>query len=53
MSELSGGNQQKVVVGKWLAAGVRILLLDEPTKGIDVETRAALYGLLRELARPE
>ena len=50
VSELSGGNQQKVVVGKWLAAGVRVLLLDEPTKGIDVEARAALYGLLRELA---
>jgi ABC-type sugar transport system ATPase subunit len=49
--ELSGGNQQKVVVGKWLAAGVRVLMLDEPTKGIDVEARAALYALLRELAR--
>jgi ABC-type sugar transport system ATPase subunit len=49
--ELSGGNQQKVVVGKWLAAGVRVLMLDEPTKGIDVEARAALYSLLKELAR--
>ncbi len=48
--QLSGGNQQKVVVGKWLAAGVRVLLMDEPTKGIDVEAKAALYVLLRELA---
>lgn len=50
VGELSGGNQQKVVVGKWLAAGVKVLLLDEPTKGIDVEARASLYALLRELA---
>jgi simple sugar transport system ATP-binding protein len=47
---LSGGNQQKVVVGKWLAADARILLLDEPTKGVDVETKAALYRLLRRLS---
>jgi ABC-type sugar transport system ATPase subunit len=48
-SSLSGGNQQKVVVGKWLAAGARILLMDEPTKGVDIEAKAALYALLREL----
>ena len=48
--QLSGGNQQKVVVGKWLAADVKILLLDEPTRGIDVEAKAAMYALLRELA---
>ncbi len=48
--QLSGGNQQKVVVGKWLAAGVAVLLMDEPTKGIDVEAKAGLYTLLRELA---
>jgi len=51
VKELSGGNQQKVVVGKWLAAGVRVLLLDEPTKGIDVEAKAALYRLLRQLTQ--
>jgi ABC-type sugar transport system ATPase subunit len=45
---LSGGNQQKVVVGKWLAANARILLLDEPTKGVDIEAKAALYALLRQ-----
>jgi ABC-type sugar transport system ATPase subunit len=47
---LSGGNQQKVVLGKWLAAGTRILLLDEPTQGIDVEAKTAIYALLRKLA---
>jgi ABC-type sugar transport system ATPase subunit len=47
---LSGGNQQKVVLGKWLAAGARILLLDEPTQGVDVEAKAAIYALLRALA---
>jgi ABC-type sugar transport system ATPase subunit len=46
---LSGGNQQKVVVGKWLAASARILLMDEPTKGVDIEAKAALYALLRQL----
>jgi ABC-type sugar transport system ATPase subunit len=48
---LSGGNQQKVVLGKWLAAGARILLLDEPTQGVDIEAKAAIYALLRRLAR--
>ncbi len=47
---LSGGNQQKVVVGKWLAAGTRILLLDEPTRGVDVNAKFELYRLVRELA---
>ncbi len=44
---LSGGNQQKVVIGKWLAAGTRILLLDEPTRGIDVNAKFELYELVR------
>ncbi len=50
VQSLSGGNQQKVVVGKLLAAHARVLLLDEPTKGIDVEAKAGLYSLLRALA---
>jgi rhamnose transport system ATP-binding protein len=48
--ELSGGNQQKVVLAKWLATRPRILLLDEPTRGIDVGTKAAVHGLMTELA---
>ena len=47
---LSGGNQQKVVVGRWLAAGFRVLLCFDPTRGIDVGTKAQIYELLRELA---
>jgi rhamnose transport system ATP-binding protein len=48
--ELSGGNQQKVVVGKWLMVRPDILLCDEPTRGIDVGAKADVYKLLRELA---
>ena len=47
---LSGGNQQKVVVGKWLAAGPRILIMDEPTRGIDVGSKAEIHRIMRELA---
>jgi len=47
---LSGGNQQKVVLGKWLASAPRVLLLDEPTRGIDVGARAEIYQTLEELA---
>lgn len=46
---LSGGNQQKVVIGRWLAAGTRILLLDEPTRGIDVNAKFELYQVIRGL----
>jgi rhamnose transport system ATP-binding protein len=47
---LSGGNQQKVQLGRWLVGDIRILILDEPTVGIDVGTKATIYHLLRELS---
>jgi ribose transport system ATP-binding protein len=46
---LSGGNQQKVVIGKWLAAGARIFIFDEPTRGIDVGAKAEIFALMDEL----
>jgi rhamnose transport system ATP-binding protein len=48
--ELSGGNQQKVVLAKWLSTNPRILILDEPTRGIDVGTKAAVHSLMSTLA---
>ena len=48
---LSGGNQQKLVLAKWLAARCRILMLDEPTRGVDVGTKAEIHALVDELAR--
>ncbi len=47
---LSGGNQQKVVLAKWIATNPRILILDEPTKGIDVATKAAVHQFVSEMA---
>ena len=47
---LSGGNQQKVVLAKWLATKPRILILDEPTKGIDVGTKAAVHEFMSSLS---
>jgi ribose transport system ATP-binding protein len=48
---LSGGNQQKVVVAKWLATGPEILILNDPTRGIDVGAKSEIYALCDELAR--
>lgn len=50
VANLSGGNQQKISVAKWLAAGVSFLIVDEPSVGIDIKTKAYLHDLLRELA---
>jgi ABC-type sugar transport system ATPase subunit len=50
VSELSGGNQQKVVLGRWLATRPRVLVLDEPTKGVDVGAKAEIRALVRRLA---
>lgn len=47
---LSGGNQQKVVLAKWMATRPRVLILDEPTKGIDVQAKTAVYRLMNDLA---
>jgi len=51
LNQLSGGNQQKVVIGKWLATRPRVLILDEPTKGIDIGSKAAVHAFMSELAR--
>ncbi len=51
VKNLSGGNQQKVIVGKWLAADTDVLIFDEPTRGIDVGAKSEIYKLLNELAR--
>lgn len=47
---LSGGNQQKAVIGRWIHAGSQILLFDEPTRGVDVEAKAQIYRIVRQLA---
>ncbi len=49
--QLSGGNQQKVVLAKWLETRPKVLILDEPTKGVDLAAKAELQGIVRELAR--
>ena len=50
VGNLSGGNQQKVVIGKWLNADPEILIMDEPTRGIDVGAKWEIYGIINELA---
>ncbi len=49
METLSGGNQQKVVIGKWLATQPEVIILDEPTKGIDIGSKAAVHQFMSEL----
>jgi ABC-type sugar transport system ATPase subunit len=51
VSALSGGNQQKVVIAKWLARKLKVLLVDEPTRGVDVGAKAEIHGLIDQLAR--
>jgi len=50
VQNLSGGNQQKIVISKWLATNPRVLLLDEPTRGIDVNAKSEIYKLMKSLA---
>ncbi|MBI9106874.1 MAG: sugar ABC transporter ATP-binding protein [Spirochaetales bacterium] len=49
ISNLSGGNQQKVIIGRWLMTEPKILLMDDPTKGVDIKTKEELYTLMKEL----
>ena len=50
MRQLSGGNQQKVTIARWVAGGVRTMLCFDPTRGIDIRTKHQIYRLLRDLA---
>ncbi len=51
VKNLSGGNQQKVVLGKWLASNARIFIIDEPTNGVDIGAKEEIYALINQLAR--
>ena len=50
VNQLSGGNQQKVVVGKWLEIGPKVVLLDDPTRGVDVGAKREIFAIMRRLA---
>lgn len=50
IKNLSGGNQQKVIVARWMAKGIKMLIMDEPTRGIDVNAKGEIHQLVRELA---
>ncbi len=51
IGNLSGGNQQKVLIGRWLATAPKILILDEPTRGIDVGAKSEIYAIMNELVK--
>ena len=51
IGNLSGGNQQKVMIGRWLATDPKILILDEPTRGVDVGAKAEIYTIMNELVK--
>ena len=51
IGSLSGGNQQKVIIGRWLLTQPEILMLDEPTRGIDIGAKFEIYQLIQELAK--
>lgn len=48
---LSGGNQQKLLISRWVAIGPRILILDEPTRGVDVGAKSEIYRIMNDMAR--
>ena len=49
VKRLSGGNQQKVIIGSWLASGPKVLIMDEPTRGIDVGSKSEIYEIMNDL----
>ena len=51
ITSLSGGNQQKAIIGRWLMTTPRVLILDEPTRGIDVGAKSEIYSIIGELAK--
>ena len=51
MATLSGGHQQKVMIGRWLATNPKILILDEPTRGVDVGAKAEIYEIMNNLTK--